>query len=183
MDLVLDFAKTKVYSSDKKIYEKLFKSKYFGKYLEDEQMVVFSLPEAMYLLDKGMAEIKDVSKNKFFTKEEFYKKCCLLDKEFPQKYVVFKDLRDRGYVVKSGFKFGTHFRVYDKGVNPYKEGEKTKTEHTKFNVHAFSENKLFSFHELSRYVRLSQNIRAKALVAIVDEENEVTYYLVSRIKP
>ncbi len=171
---------------DKKDIDKLHKDKYFGKIFEDNEKKPYLkllMVEAAYLLDKGIIEIVDFKTKENLSFDSFYSLCCNLDKEFPQKFIVFKDLRDRGYIVKSGFKFGTHFRVYDKGVNPYKIGEKAKREHTKFNVHAYPENKIFTFQELSRYVRLSQNIRAQALIAVVDEENEVTYYLISRIKP
>ena len=171
---------------DEKDIQKIHRDKYFGKILknhEGKEYLKLLFVEAAYLLEKGMINIKDYKTEDVFSFDTFYSLCCSLDKEFPQKYVVFRDLRDRGYVVKSGFKFGTHFRVYEKGVNPYKKGEKTKREHTRFNVHAYLENKVFTFQELSRYVRLSHNIRAQALIAIVDEENEVTYYLISRIKP
>ncbi len=30
--------------------------------------------------------------------------------------IAYRDLRNRGFIVKSGFKFGTHFRVYERGV-------------------------------------------------------------------
>ena len=92
-------------------------------------------------------------------------------------------MREKGYIIKSGFKFGTHFRVYDKGVNPYKTGDKIKKEHTKYNVHAVLENDVFAYYEVSRYVRLSHNIRSTALMGIVDSEGDVTYYTVQRIKP
>jgi len=83
--------------------------------------------------------------------------------------------------VKTGFKFGAHFRVYEKGVR-IKRGPKAPFEHTKWVVHAIKEEDRFSYPELSRAVRLAQNIRAKMLWAVVDSENDVTYYQVTRIK-
>ncbi|MBW6461879.1 MAG: tRNA-intron lyase [DPANN group archaeon] len=163
--------------------KKIFDEKFFGKYIEEEKIsyLQLSLEEGMILLERG--HIKVLDKKKPMTVKTFYSLCSTLDPEFSQKYTVYRDLRNRGFIVKSGFKFGTHFRVYNRGVNPYKGGSKELKEHTKYNVHAVPENYAHSYQEWSRYVRLSQNIRAKALLAVVDEEADVTYYVITRIRP
>ena len=33
-------------------------------------------------------------------------------------YIVFRDLRNRGYIVKTGFKYGSEFRLYERGKSP-----------------------------------------------------------------
>ncbi len=164
-------------------WKTVFEEKYFGKVIEEEKKkyLLLSLPETMLLLEREHITLKKGKKTLSF--DEFYKICCEIDAEFPHKYAVYRDLRNRGYIVKSGFKFGTHFRVYDRGVNPYKGGQKILKEHTKFNVHAVSESHSCSYAEWSRYVRLSQNIRAKALLAVVDAEGDVTYYNIVRMRP
>src|SRR3989344_2203518 len=91
-----------------------------------------SLVEALHLVDRKRLEVKDGKKK--LKRDDLYKKACEIDKEFPQKYVVYRDLRERGYVVRTGFKFGTHFRVYERGVK-LKRGQKAAHEHTKFVVH------------------------------------------------
>ena len=47
--------------------------------------------------------------------EELIKKFKKIDKKIQLKYPVFKDLREKGYVVKTALKFGAEFRVYEKG--------------------------------------------------------------------
>ena len=161
----------------------IFDEKYFGKIIEEEKVkyLLLSLEEAMLLLEREHIILK--KGRKAIDIASFYSIACKMDKEFAHKYTVYKDLRNRGYIVKSGFKFGTHFRVYDRGINPYKAGSKELKEHTKYNVHAVPENFTSSYQEWSRYVRLSQNIRATALLAVVDEEGDVTYYKIMRIRP
>ncbi len=163
--------------------EKIFKEKYFGKWIEEDNVVYLQLmlEEAMMLLERGY--IKIFKNEKELSVQEFFRICCSIDPEFTYKYTVYRDLRQRGFIVKSGFKFGTHFRVYERGVNPYKTGEKSPREHTKFNVHAVPENIDWSLADLSRFVRLSQNIRARPLLAVVDEEGSVTYYIVKHVSP
>ncbi len=163
--------------------EKIYSEKYFGKWMEEEKVkfLQLMLEEAMLLFERGFIEIKEGKKK--LKLEDFYRRCCEIDPEFPFKYIVYRDLRNRGFIVKSGFKFGTHFRVYERGVNPYKKGEKSPREHTKYNVHAVPENVDWSLADLARFVRLSQNIRARPLLAVVDEEGSVTYYIVRHVSP
>lgn len=178
-----EFAENKVIVWSKEEGNRIYSEKYFGKWIDEEKTTYLqlSLEEAMLLIERG--HIKISYGGKHLTAEEFYGKCMAVDTEFAQKFTVYRDLRNRGYIVKSGFKFGTHFRVYDRGVNPYKEGSKETKEHTKYNVHAYPENHNLMPQEWSRYVRLSHNIRATALMAIVDEEGDVTYYKIIRTKP
>jgi len=178
-----EFVENKVVVWNKDEGNRIYSEKYFGKWIEEEKAsyLQLSLEEAMLLIERAHIKITDAGKP--FTSQTFYARCTAVDTEFPHKFTVYRDLRNRGYIVKSGFKFGTHFRVYDRGVNPYKTGGKETKEHTKYNVHAYPENHVLTPQEWSRYVRLSHNIRATALMAIVDEEGDVTYYKIIRTKP
>ncbi len=153
---------------------------YYGKLLEDGELEL-SPVEAMHLVDRGELDVEE--EGEILDREELFERFSSIDDEFDYKYQVYSDLRDRGYIVKSGFKFGTHFRVYPRGVNPYSEGPKKQKEHTKWIVHAVPENYTLSYQEMSRAVRLAQNIRAKMLWAIVDTEGGVTYYEFSHVTP
>lgn len=154
----------------------------YGKPLEDR--LELALVEATFLLKKGKLKVFSLKGKKriLWKFDGFYKYAVERETEFHQKFIVFSDLRDRGYLVKTGFKFGTHFRVYERGVK-LKRGPKAAHEHTKFVVHAISEEDRFSYPELSRATRLAQNIRAKMVWAVVDSENDVTYYIIQRITP
>lgn len=150
----------------------------YGKIKDDH--LILSLCEALHLMERKKIVIKE--NGKVLSKKEFYSRATQLDEEFPQKYTVYKDLRERGFLVRTGFKFGTHFRVYERGVK-LKKGPKSKKEHTKWIVHAIPEDFTCSYAELSRAVRLAHNIRAKMLWAVIDEEGDVTYYEIIRITP
>lgn len=155
--------------------EKVYIPNYFGKLRKDRLELNFC--EALYLLEKRQISI--INKNKKMNREEFEKLAETLDTEFKEKYRVYKDLRDKGLLVRSGFKFGTHFRVYEKGVE-LKRGAKSPKEHTKWIVHAIPENFTWTFPELSRFVRLALNIRSKPILGVVGKE--VNYYKIERIK-
>ncbi|HIP74387.1 MAG TPA: tRNA-intron lyase [Euryarchaeota archaeon] len=136
--------------------------------------LVLSLYEAAYLLEKGKLDVfKDGKQLKL---EEFLGEAEREEPEFFIRYNVFKDMRDRGYVIKTGFKFGTHFRVYPRGKKP---GEA----HTEFTVQVMPEEKRLEVTDISRLVRLARAIRTRLVLAVVDSENEIVYYEIKRISP
>ena len=152
----------------------------FGKSLEDRAEL--SLVESMYLIEKKKLKVRVEGKKRSMKKKIFYDYATEKEKNFHARFIVYSDLRERGFVVKTGFKFGCDFRVYGRGVK-IKKGPKAPHEHTKWVVHAIPEEFNCSFPELSRAVRLAQNIRTEMIWAIVDSENDVTYYSIKRITP
>jgi tRNA-intron endonuclease, archaea type len=150
----------------------LFEKSRFGEKMNGK--IIYTLPEAMFLVDKNKIEI--LQKGKPLSKKEIEKKFNSIDKKFQIKYIVFKDLRENGYIVKTALKFGAEFRVYEKGFTP-------EEEHAKWIVFTEHESKKFSWHEFSAKNRIAHSTNKKLLLAIVDEEGDVTYYEVGWIKP
>lgn len=161
---------------EKEDAEEVHSEHYYGKFVDDQ----FRLApvEAYHLVDREIIKVEG-----FEAKEELYAEFAEKDEEFDVKYAVYTDMRERGYIVKTGFKFGAHFRVYPRGVNPYKSGDKKEREHTKYVLQAVPENQHQQYTDLSRAVRLAQNIRAEMVWGVVDSERNVTYYKVSRMTP
>jgi len=158
----------------------IFDSGWYGELLDDR--LELALVEAMLLMERGKIEIGKTKKKKMSPKE-FYDYCLKIDPRFHTRYIVYKDLRERGLPVRTGFKFGCDFRVYERGITPIKKGPKAPHEHTKWLVFTVPEDYNCSFQELSRAVRLAHNIRANMLWAIVDNENDVTYYSITYLSP
>jgi tRNA-intron endonuclease len=161
-----------------KDWEKVFEPGYYGKQLGDR--LELSMVEACMLLKRGRIRVlKDGQPTTF---HELYDVARGFDERFAHRFRVYEDLRERGLLVRTGFKFGVDFRVYERGVKLIK-GPKAAREHTKWIVFAVPEDFTQSFQELSRAVRLAHNIRAKMLWAVVDNEGDVTYYQITRHKP
>ena len=152
--------------------------------LDNPERLELDLIEATYLLEKGKLKIyvRENGKKRMLDLKEMMKIGENRINQFHAQYIVYSDLRNKGYLVKTGYKFGAHFRVYEKGVK-IKRGPKEPFEHTKFVVHAVPEEAAFSLPEMSRAVRLAHNIRATFVWAVVDKENDVTYYEIKRLKP
>ncbi len=174
IDTKLEGEKVVVFDKIDQVYEPGFYGKELGDRLE------LSMCEACLLIKRE--RIRVFRDEKQMTFQELYEYACSLDQRFPHKFRVYEDLRERGLVVRTGFKFGCDFRVYERGVQ-LKKGPKSAKEHTKWIVFAIPEDFTMSFVELSRAVRLAHNIRAKMLWALVDNESDVTFYMVTRHKP
>jgi len=150
----------------------LYKKSHFGE-IKDEK-IQYSLTEALFLVEKEKMDV--FSKTKKLSKKEFLDKCRKIDKKIQIKYPVFKDLRERGYVVKTALKFGADFRVYEKGASP---GER----HAKWVVFTEHESNRLTWHEFSAKNRVAHSTKKNLLLAIVDEEGDITYYEVRWLKP
>lgn len=172
-----------VWDSDSVI---LYDESGYGKPLPEEnpERLELDLIEAIYLVEKQKLKVfsKEGKKKKKLDFKDLMELGNKNVNEFHPQFIVFRDLRERGYVVKTGYKFGAHFRLYDRGVK-LKRGAKAPHEHTKAIVHAVAEESAFSLPEMSRAVRLAHNIRATMWWAILDREGDVTYYSLSRITP
>ncbi len=132
-----------------------------------EGKVEYSPLEATYLIESK--KMKLMSDKKELSAEEIKKKFSRLDKRFETKYAVFSDLRKKGYIVKTALKFGAEFRVYEKGVKP---GE----DHALWILECFKENETIKWKEFTSKNRVAHSTNKKLLIAIVDDESDVSYY-------
>ncbi len=148
-----------------------------GRYGEKQENKTFlySLHEALYLLEREKFVIKDI-KNKGVSFKEFLKRAINIESNFWAQYCVYKDLRKRGYIVKTALKFGADFRVYDRGVKP---GE----DHAKWIVYPVSESEKFTWFDFSAKNRVAHSTKKSLLLGVVDVESEVTYYCVNWLRP
>lgn len=84
--------------------------------------------------------------------------------DFPLMYQVYEDWRLRGFVVKSGFKFGTHFRLYMPGASPVKEGEEWV--HSRHVIHVFPRRAKMIISEWARAIRVAHSVKKTFILAI-----------------
>ncbi|MFH1587866.1 MAG: tRNA-intron lyase [Candidatus Diapherotrites archaeon] len=170
MDSRIYLAENKVIVEEKKTADQL-QSKGFGE--RKGNQLILDLFEAVYLMRKEKIAVTDL-RDRELTENDLLKKGLSIDKKFYSKLIVFESLKQAGYVLKSGLKFGSDFRVYPKGK---KAGEA----HTQWTLNVYSEDMKMNFPELSRLIRLTQNIKANALIAVVDRENDVNLFEIKRV--
>lgn len=135
--------------------------------------------EAMFLVEDNYLEIK--LKNKILTQDELMNKFTRKNKDFLAKFLVYKDLRKKGYLLKAGLKYGVDFRVYDKNIKP-RRGTRTASEHAKFLIWVVGESAIKTTTIIG-FNRIAHSVKKLLWLAVVDKDLGITYSQMSRIVP
>jgi tRNA-intron endonuclease, archaea type len=143
----------------------LFTDGWYGKKVGSD--TVIGLVEACLLMERGRLEIDK------FDFKKFFQYCAEKDKRFTTRFLVYRDLRERGLPVRMGFK-DCDFRVYERGA-------KKKADSIKWIVFVQGEDYDCQLELFGKMNKLSKNIRAEAMFAVVDNDTDVTYYKVSEL--
>ena len=159
-------------ADDKNEAHNLYDQSRYGEVSDSK--IQYSLVEGLYLLEKDRAEI--INNRKKINFDDFIKKSVKKEPNFWVRYVAYKDMRNRGYIVKTALKFGADFRIYDRGIKP---GE----DHAKWIMYPVKETSGFSWYEFSAKNRVAHSTRKRLLVACVDEENDTTYWEINWTRP
>jgi tRNA-intron endonuclease len=115
--------------------------------------------EALYLVHRQKIEIPGSTFDSLFS--------AFADQTgFLRSFLVYRDLRERGYVVQAG---PHDFRVF-------RRGEKPGTGESLYLVRVLSERDPILFGKLIEEVVASRNMRKQYVLAVVDDEDELTYY-------
>ena len=88
-------------------------------------------------------------------------------------YLVYRDLRTRGYIVRRGMGDGIDYRVY-------KRGAKKGTDEAKYLIFTVVEGKPLELRVLDKITKYSISSRKKLVLAVVDRLGEITYYSVDQ---
>jgi tRNA-intron endonuclease, archaea type len=152
----------------------LYNQSRFGSLIENGK-VELSLLETLYLFEKGKLDLRSEAgrKMKFNT---YVKRARKVEPNFWVRYCVFKDIRNRGYIIKTALKFGADFRVYDRGIKP---GE----DHARWIVYPVHEGETLTWYEFAAKNRVAHSTKKRLLMGIVDDEGDVTYYEIRWLRP
>ena len=154
--------------------KKLFTDYWFGqlgvyKHHERDAILKFDVIETLFLAKNGF-EVRMLSTGEAISFESLLE---MIKKRYPNieaMLEVYEDWRQRGYVVKTGFKFGTHFRIYFPGASPVRE--KSKWIHSKHVIHVFPKNAKMIMSEWARAVRVAHSVRKTFIMAIPGMKKE-----------
>ncbi|HIH23025.1 TPA: tRNA-intron lyase [Candidatus Micrarchaeota archaeon] len=92
-------------------------------------------------------------------------------KYFEDMYAVYEDWRKRGYVIKTGFKFGTHFRIYFPGASPIREGDEWM--HSRHVIHVFPRKSKLIISEWARAIRVAHSVKKTFILAIPGKKLDI----------
>jgi len=139
--------------------------------LEDK---VFTLTffEALYLVDKGMLEVKDEN-GKVGDFQSLLHCYEAQNGNAWVSYLVYRDLRSRGYVAREGFGAGIDFRIYERGTY----GKDTAP----YLVLSTQEGQPLGIDELADALQQCQSQKKELILAVMNRRGEIVYYSVSQL--
>jgi tRNA-intron endonuclease, archaea type len=167
------FAEDRVLLDGSDESRELYNQSRYGSILESGK-IQLSLVEGLYLLEKGKIDVKKGRAR--LTPDSYLKIALEKDPNFYTRYYVFKDIRNRGYIIKTALKFGADFRVYDRGIKP---GE----DHAKWIVYPVHESSSLTWYEFAAKNRVAHSTKKRLLIGIVDDEGDCTYYEIRWMRP
>lgn len=137
---------------------------FFGKDIQN--MLQLSLIESCYLMRKGGLAVRDAAGEPISlsaliehgerTQDEFY-----------LRLKAYEDLREKGLIVKTGFKYGTHFRMYEKSPDE---------RHARYLAHAISGDTPMAWPEVSRAVRIAGGVKKEMVFCCVTDKIEYVVF-------
>ena len=137
----------------------------------DHSKLLLKSFESLYLLFTDRLTIFKGKKNVDF--DSYLQICKKQDKDILTKFLVYRDLRNRGYTVKDGFGFGSDFAVYDKPFSPKSP--------SKFLVFSLNEGKHEKMSKLRQKIEEINKIGKEPIIAVVQRQGEIIYYKLSRM--
>jgi tRNA-intron endonuclease len=149
---------------------RIHETEYFGRLIGSRLQL--SLLETVFLMRRGDVSVVNGKTGRRISQTTFLKEAAKVQADFRMRLRVYEDLKERGIVVKTGFKYGSHFRAYkgDPGTN-----------HAKYLVHAFPASYRGMWPEVSRAVRLAHGVKKDILFGRVGRE--IDYIRLYRIRP
>ena len=140
----------------------------YGRPVQSEGKTALRLSpeEALYLTGREKITVKG------YTYDELLA-VCTEKSEFLRKFLVYRDIRERGFVIQSG---PHDFRVF-------KRGQKPGTGTSFYTMRVLSERDLVVFQKVIEETRTARNMRKQLILAVCDDENEITYYEVKSVTP
>lgn len=160
-DQVLITDKNMQHSLEQKGFGEIVKKKFFLKPFE-----------SLYLLYAD--KLKLTRGTQLVNFDSMMQECIKFDNGILTKFLIYRDLRARGYIAKDGFGFGSDFRVYERG----QFGEKA----AKYVIFGLSEGRREKMGLLQKQIEQITKMGKEPIIAVIERRGEVIYYKISRIK-
>ena len=150
----------------------LFANGYFGKPIgipkpnvnEINVPLILDLIEGCYLQE--ISKIKITKNGKKVSLDALIKICRKEYHNFDKKFQVYKDFREKGYVINPGIKFGCDFAVYQRGPG---------IDHAPYVVQVYNKNDVITSTGVVLAGRLSTSVRKQFILAIPKGKSHVDY--------
>ncbi len=128
--------------------------------------------EAAYIMYLGKLEVEEDGELVKF--EDFVARSLRRDTDAWTGFLIYRDLRSRGYVLREGFGFGVDFRLYERGEYGLKPA--------KYVIFGLNEGSRISAKKLQETMHQINKMGKEAIIAVIERRGEVIYYRSSKTR-
>lgn len=170
----------KVIISDLEGIEEFYKNSYIGnveKTSEEKEILILDPVETLLLCERHRILLwEDNDKNKKqHDFEDLLTYFTQFDERLWHKYIIYMDLRKRGYIVRTGYGDGLEFLVYKRGADHEKDS-------AKYLIFPVFEGEPIELRDLDKMSRVAMSSRKELIVATVDRLSKPIYYSVKKFQ-
>ncbi len=170
----------KVIISDKEGIEDFYQTSYIGtleKNKDGQEIIILEPMEVLLLCERRRILLwEDNDKNKVqYDFEKLLEYFTQYDDRLWNKYIIYMDLRKRGYIVRTGYGDGIEFRVFKRGAN-------FEEDSAKYLIYPVYEGTPIELKDLDRISRVAMSSRKDLIVATVDRLSKPIYYSVKKFQ-
>jgi tRNA-intron endonuclease len=129
--------------------------------------VVLSSFEAFYLLEKERIKVSDARTKIVVELRDLVDKLSAGKAEIWIKYLIYRDLRDRGYIVRESQ--DADFEIHGKGA-------------TRRLISIVYEGREASLEKLGKYLKVATREKKELILAVIDRRTDIVYYSLNSLK-
>jgi len=129
--------------------------------------------EALYLQSKGIIQVQQAKQKKTLSFQQLLDLYKAHDPNAWAKYLIYRDLRSRGYIIREGFGLGTDFRMYERG--------EYGTNTAKYLIYGIQEGQPVTLENLAQALKTANSQKKELILAVLNRRGEVVHYTLSRL--
>jgi tRNA-intron endonuclease len=172
--------KNKVIIIDSKGIEEFYKTSYIGtleQSSEGQDTLVLDPIEVLLLSERNRILLwkNNDRNNQSCDFENLITYFTQYDERLWHKYIIYMDLRKRGYIVRTGYGDGIEFRVFKRGAD-------FENDSAKFLIYPVFEGDPIELRDLDKMSRVAMSSRKDLIVATVDRLSKPIYYSVKKFQ-
>jgi tRNA-intron endonuclease len=145
----------------------------FGSLLTDSRLLVLGTVEVLFLVERLKIAVIDEGRREKIVFRELLLRFSEEDPLIWTRYIVYRDLRTRGFVVRSGSGTGVNFLAYERGAYGKRK--------PRYYIHTIWEGSPEPLRGLREKLSDAEASDQILRLAVVDRRGEVVYYTLSEI--
>lgn len=170
----------RVIISDPEAIQEFYYNSYIGELDKEEpdtERLSLNPVEVLLLSERKrlLIFIDNDKKNDIYDFEGLLTYFAKYDDKLWNKYIIYMDLRKRGYFVRSGYGDGIEFRVYKRGAD-------FETDSARYLIYPVFEGTPIELRDLDKISRVALSSRKDLIVATVDRLSRPIFYSVNKFE-